>query len=74
MFTIKVIEGSTGKPAKSQRVCVGFDGILRGMTKEEYTDANGEVHFDYDNGEGDVFINGRKAFNGKIEGRVIIYT
>ena len=30
MFTIKVVETSTGRPVKGARVCVGFKGLLGG--------------------------------------------
>ena len=72
MFTIKVISASTGKPVKSKRVRVGFDG-LRGMTNEEFTDSSGEVHFDNEPGRGKVYVDHKTVFDGKIEGRVVVY-
>ena len=72
MFTIRVISKSTGNPYKGKRVRVGFEG-LRGMTSEELTDSNGEVHFDSDPGRGKVYIDHKSVFEGKIEGRVVIY-
>jgi hypothetical protein len=71
MFTIKLVENG-GKPAKSQKVAVGFNG-LRGVTSDKWTDDNGEVHFDNDNGSGEVYINGKTSYEGKIEGRIVIY-
>lgn len=73
MFTVKVIETSTGRPAVGVRVCVGFDGLLRGFTKDEYTDSDGEVHFDNDNGTGTIYVNGQRKYEGRIEGRKVIY-
>ena len=73
MFTVKVIESNTGHPVKGARVSVGFDGPLRGFTKEEYTDYNGEVHFDNDNGTGTIYVNGENVYEGRIEGRKVIY-
>ena len=60
MFTIQVIESKTGKPAYYKKVAVGFKGWDRGFTKNQWTDKNGEVHFDYDNGDGTVYVDGQK--------------
>jgi hypothetical protein len=73
MFTVKVIESSTGKPAYSKKVSVGFKGIFRGFSKDQYTDRNGEVHFSEDNGEGTIYVQGKKAYEGRIEGRITVY-
>jgi len=73
MFTVQIIEQSTGKPAYYKKVAVGFKGLLRGFTKDKYTDQNGEVHFSEDNGEGTIYINGRSAYEGRIEGRKVLY-
>lgn len=73
MFTIKLVEESTGKPAKSQKVAVGFDGFGRGVTNDEWTDANGEAHFNYDPDPGKVYVNGQTSYEGRIEGRIVIY-
>lgn len=69
MFTIKIIESSTGRPVRGARASVGFDGLLRGFTKEEYTDSDGEVHFNNDNGMGTIYVDGQR----KYEGRKVIY-
>ena len=73
MFTVKVIETSTGCPIKDVRVCAAFDGFFRGSTKELYTDSDGEAHFDYENGTGTIYVNGKPRFEGSIEGRKVIY-
>ena len=73
MFTIKVIIRNTGKPAYNKKVCVGFDGLFRGFSKDQYTDRNGEAHFSEDNGTGVIYIGGREYHRGRIEGRVIVY-
>ncbi len=73
MFTIKVIKASTGRPVERARVGVAFDGIFRGCTKDEYTDYDGEAHFDYDNGNGTIYVNGHKEYEGRIEGRRVIF-
>ena len=73
MFTIQVIESNTGKPAYYKKVAVGFKGLLRGFTKDQYTDKNGEAHFDYDNGEAKVYVGGEVKYEGYVSGRKVIY-
>ncbi len=73
MITIKVIRSSTGKPAKGERVVIGFSALGRGVTNSEYTDENGEAHFDADPGEGEVYINGSTKHKGQLKGRVVVY-
>jgi hypothetical protein len=73
MFTVQVIESKTGKPACYKKVAVGFNGLFRGFSKDQYTDRNGEAHFSEDNGEGTIYVQGTKVYEGRIEGRKIIY-
>jgi hypothetical protein len=73
MFTVQVFEKTSGKPAYYKKVGVIFNGWTRGCAKDQYTDKNGEAHFSEDNGTGTIFIQGSKAYEGKIEGRKIIY-
>ena len=73
MITVKVVSQSSGKPVEGKKVALGFDGLLRGITASEYTDRNGEAHFNADSGEGKVFVNGSSKFHGRLSGRVIIY-
>ena len=73
MFTIKVIEESTGRPAYNKKVSIIFHGFFRGSTKTIYTDRNGEAHFDYDNGKGVVYINGKAWYDGEISGLRVLY-
>ena len=73
MFTVKIVESSTGRPVKGAKVSVGFEGLLRGFTKYEYTDSNGEVHFDNDKGMGTIYVDGERKYEGRIEGRKVIY-
>jgi len=72
MFTIKVVSSTTGKAVNSKRVRVSFDG-LRGMSHEQFTDSNGEVHFNNDPGRGKVYVDHKSVFEGKIEGRIVLY-
>lgn len=73
MFTVQVIEESSGRPAYNKKVGIIFHGLLRGCTKDIYTDRNGEAHFDYDNGRGAIYVGGRKMYDGEISGRRVIY-
>ncbi|MDR0829038.1 MAG: hypothetical protein LBN95_02875 [Prevotellaceae bacterium] len=73
MFTIQVFESKTGEPAYYKKVAVSFKGIFRGFTTDEHTDRNGEVHFDYENGDGTIFVQGAKVYEGYISGRKTIY-
>ena len=73
MFTVQVIERSTGKPAYYKKVGVIFNGLFRGCTKDQYTDRDGEAHFSEDNGEGSIYVQGQKVYEGRIEGRRLIY-
>ena len=73
MFTIKVVESSTGKPANYKKVAVGFKGLLGGFTKDQYTNPSGEAHFDYDNGEAKVYVGGKVVYEGYVSGRIVVY-
>ena len=73
MFTIKVVEQSSGRPCPGKKVQVFFDGFFRGHTSSQYTDNEGEAHFDYDNGDGQVFVGNQAVYKGYISGRVIVY-
>lgn len=73
MFTVKIIDTSSGRPVSGARVSVGFDGLLRGFSDDEYTDYDGEAHFNNDNGTGTIYVNGQARYAGRIEGRKVIY-
>ncbi len=73
MFTVQVFEKSSGKPAYYKKVGVDFDGLLRGFSKTQYTDRDGEAHFTEDNGSGTIYVQGKAVYKGRIEGRKIVY-
>ncbi len=73
MFTVQVIDKSSGKPISSKKVSVIFNGITRGCAKDQYTDNNGEAHFSESNGDGTIYVGGNSVYKGQIEGRKIIY-
>ncbi|MCD6507626.1 hypothetical protein J7M22_13510 [Candidatus Poribacteria bacterium] len=72
MLTVRVLSRSTGRPVKGARVSVEFSGISRGITSPEYTDSQGEAHFDASPGEGKVFVNGKTVYKGRIAGRMVV--
>lgn len=73
MFTVQIFEKSTGKPVCSKKVGVIFNGWTRGFAKHQYTDKNGEAHFSEGNGDGPIYIQGSKVYEGRIEGKKVIY-
>lgn len=73
MYTIKVIDHRDGKPVEYAKVGIVYHGFFRGSTKDLRTDFNGEAHFDYDNGNGKVYVNGEVKYDGEISGRIVVY-
>lgn len=73
MISVRVVRSSTGKPVQGSRVVIGFEGICRGVSKGYYTDINGEVRFDNAPGDGVIFVDGTQEFQGRIEGRRVVY-
>ena len=71
MVTVRVLRKESGKAAKSARVSIGFSGLFRGVTGNEYTVGNGDAHFDTDSGHGKVFVNGSTVHEGSLKGRVV---
>jgi len=73
MVTVRVFYADSGKPAERVKVALSFSGILRGVTGDEFTDRNGEAFFDVKPGSGKVFVKGKKAFEGALSGRIVVY-
>ena len=73
MITVKVVYQSTGKPAEGRKVALGFSSFFRGVTSSEYTDSGGEAHFEADNGDGEVYVDGATKYKGRLAGRVVVY-
>ncbi|WP_030008325.1 hypothetical protein [Picosynechococcus sp. NKBG042902] len=75
MITVKVVSKSTGKDLKGKRVRLGFDGnwLPGNLSADEYTDSNGEAHFDYDSAKGCIYVNGSTKYRGRLEGRIVVY-
>lgn len=73
MFTIKIIERSSGTPAYYKRVSIEFKGFFRGFSEDKRTDRNGEVHYSEDNARGTIYIDGQDYGEHELAGRVILY-
>jgi hypothetical protein len=74
MISVKVCWKDTGKPAEHRKVALSFDGLFSGgVTNNEYTDRNGDAHFDYNSGQGKVYVDGNTAHTGRLEGRIVVY-
>jgi hypothetical protein len=73
MFTIKLIEGSTGKPIEGIKLGIIFHGVFRGVAKDRWTDSDGEATFTERNGIGSVYVNGMEVYEGELEGKKMIY-
>ena len=71
MVTVKVINRSSGKPTKGKKVALGISGLFSGgVTLGEWTDSNGEAHFEVKPNNGKVFIDGSKRCEGHLSGRI----
>lgn len=73
MVTVKVVWQSSGKSAEGKKVSVGFDGIGRGVSNSEFTNRDGEAHFDVKPGDGKVFVDGSTKHRGHLSGRIVVY-
>lgn len=74
VVTVKVIRKSSGEPIKGKKVALGIDALLSGgVTKGEWTDSNGEAHFDVKPNYGKVFVDGSTEHKGYLSGRIVVY-
>ena len=74
MVTVKVVWRSSGKPAKDQKVALEIKSWLAGgVTSGQWTDYDGEAHFDVSPNDGRVFVNGNTKYSGYLSGRVVVY-
>ena len=70
MVTVKLIDRSSGKPIKNKKVALG---LAHGVTHGEFTNSDGEAHFDVTPNHGKVFVSGSKEHEGYLSGRVVVY-
>jgi hypothetical protein len=74
MVTVKVIRRSSGDPVKGKKVALGINAIFSGgVTNSQWTDSNGEAHFDVKPNQGKVFVDGSTEYEGYLSGRIVVY-
>ncbi len=74
MVTVKVIRRSSGEPVKGKKVTLGISALFSGgITSSEWTDSDGEAHFDVKPNQGKVFVDGSTKYEGHLSGRVVVY-
>ncbi len=76
MITVQIFYTSNGKPAETIKVALGFNGGIfggGGGSQYQWTDSNGEAHFDYKPGDGKVYVGSSIAHQGYLAGRVVVY-
>ena len=75
MFTVCVIDESTGRPISDKKVSVEIkEGIFDfGFLPNQYTDSRGEAHFSHENARGVVYVDGRSVREGYLSGRMVVY-
>lgn len=74
MVTVKVVHQSSGKPAEGKKVSLYVREVFAGgVTPPQYTDSNGEAHFDINSTEGEVYVDGSTKHKGRLAGRIVVY-
>jgi len=74
MITVKVVYQSSGKPAEGRKVALYVSKIFEsGVTPPQYTDSNGEAHFEIESTEGEVYVDGSTRHKGRLAGRIVVY-
>ncbi len=73
MVTVKVLS-SSGNPVKGAKVSLMFSGLISGgSVPGQYSDNNGEVHFNIGTGNGTIYVNGRDAKTGYISSTEVVH-
>lgn len=74
MVTVKVVYKSSGKPAEGKKVALYVSRFLAsGVTDSQWTDSDGEAHFDVESTDGEVYVDGSTKHKGRLAGRVVVY-
>lgn len=74
MITVKVLYESSGKDAEGKKVALYLSRFLAsGVTDSQWTDFRGEVHFDVESCDGEVYVNGSTKYKGHLSGRITVY-
>jgi hypothetical protein len=69
MVTVRLIDKRTLKPVKGKKVALG---IHNAVTRGQWTDSNGETHFDVNADHGKVFVNGSKEYEDYLSGLIVL--
>ncbi len=70
MVTVKVIRRSSGDAIKGKKVALS---VPMGVTSDQWTNSNGEAHFDVSPNHGKVFVDGSTEYEGHLSGRIVVY-
>lgn len=70
MVTVRLVHRGSGKPAKGKKVALGMPN---GVTHGEWTNSDGEAHFDVKPNHGKVFVDGSRKHEGHLAGRIVVY-
>lgn len=74
MVTVKLISKGSGKAIKGKKVALGMEHMFStGVTRGEWTNSDGEAHFDVKPGRGKVYVDGSNKHEGHLSGRVYVY-
>lgn len=72
MITVQLYTKGSGNPVTSTKVGISignWDGV-----KYEYTDSNGNAHFDYPPQQSsEVYVDGKIVYTGRLEGKTVVY-
>jgi len=71
MITVKVYYESSDEPAVGKIVSLGVEELFR--TDSQFTDIDGEAHFNVEPCEGKIFVNGSTAYKGYLKERILVY-
>ena len=74
MVTVKVVYKGSGKPAEGRKVSLYVSRFLAsGVTDSEWTNSDGEAHFNVESTDGKVYVDGSTKHEGRLAGRMVIY-
>lgn len=74
MVTVKVVNQSSGNSAQGKKVSLYVKELFSGgVTEPQYTNSNGEAHFDISPTNGEVYVDGTTKYKGRLEGRMVVY-
>ncbi len=71
MITVKVCYESSDEPAIGKIVSLGVEE--QSGADSQFTDIDGEAHFNVEPCEGMVFVNGSIAYKGYLREQIVVY-